>query len=73
MGHAPFAHKEPRELLPALLGEQYSFDPALSQEAKIFIRRLLCADPTKRVMAADSLKDLWLLKHMEEDQRAFLD
>ena len=51
----------------------YNFDgeewEEISDEAKIFIRKLLEYDPSKRLTAAETLKDPWMIKYKSYSEK----
>lgn len=63
-GEKPFEGKTPKQLVAKVLLGQYSFDPAvfdgISDQAKDFVRKLLCVEPNDRLTAAQAIRHPWI-------------
>ena len=66
-GYPPFNGKRNKEVCAAIKRGKYHFDSqqwkGVSKEAKDFIRRLLQANPKKRMTPEQALNHPWLVKH----------
>lgn len=62
-GYNPFSAHTDQEVLSKSLKGDWAFHPqfwsVISEEAKAFIRSLLCVDPSKRLTAAEALNHPW--------------
>jgi len=69
-GKAPFNGRNDREILKKVALATYSFTGEIwsrrSEEVKNFIRKLLEKDTSKRLSAANALKDPWLNNKIPE-------
>ena len=68
-GEPPFYHEDNFELFELIKGCKYTMDKPIwqhiSEEAKDFIRKLLVADPNKRITAAEIQSHPWITNQVK--------
>ncbi|KAH7877762.1 kinase-like domain-containing protein, partial [Lentinula edodes] len=76
-GYSPFRSDEVKVLIRETTEARIEFHDKywknVSSEAKIFIKRLLNPDPTRRPTAAEALKDTWLTTHDPSEEHDLSD